>query len=328
MNLPNIPLFGYFLFFTCLFVTSCSDEPISPEVNENSFSEADALARKVKSGVQTLDDGSKFYGEMVKGVPNGYGKKEFLNGDVYEGQFKKGLRHGHGTLRIKKDAILERYSGMWASDRWDGFGTLSLTDGSRITGKWKDNGLEYGDYQGSDGAIKSGKWQGNWEYLDEGYVKNKFGAEFTGTLGPNGGYEKGFLQNSNGDRYTGTFSNNQYDGMGILEKADGDRYVGGFSENLYSGVGTLREADGTKYSGQFKEGNPHGFGILEDSRGIKYSGEWQLGLREGFGSIDFGDGTSYVGQFRNGLAYEGNYDWGNGEITQSYQDAEGNWKDR
>ena len=65
MNLPNIPVFGFSLFFTCLLVTSCSDEPISPDISEERFSEAEALSRKANSGVQTLEDGSKFYGEMV-----------------------------------------------------------------------------------------------------------------------------------------------------------------------------------------------------------------------------------------------------------------------
>ncbi len=43
--------------------------------------------------------------------------------------------------------------------------------------------------------------------------------------------------------------------------------------------------------------------------------------------IDFGDGTSYTGLFENGLAVEGQYDWGDGRITNSFQDDFGNWVD-
>ena len=93
-------------------------------------------------------------------------------------------------------------------------------------------------------------------------------------------------------------------------------------------MGTLNESSGRMYSGQFKDGLPHGLGTLVDQNGVNYNGEWFEGVKEGNGLIDFGDGTSYTGQFRSGLAYEGQYDWGNGVITESYQDSEGNWKDR
>lgn len=310
-----------------LFLSSCS-ETDKQETNSSKFIESKALSREAMQGMQTLEDGSTYSGEMLRGAPDGYGEKEFSNGDLYKGQFTKGLRHGHGTLRFKEDELLERYSGMWASDEWDGFGTLALRDGSRITGKWKNNSLEYGNYEGSNGEIKSGKWEGNWDYLGEGYVRNEFGAQFSGKLSTNGEYERGFLQNSNGDIYTGNFFKNQYHGDGILVRNNGDKYVGRFANNLYNGMGTLNENSGRMYSGQFKDGLPHGLGTLVDQNGVNYNGEWFEGVKQGSGKIDFGDGTSYTGQFRNGLAYEGKYDWGNGVETESYQDAEGNWKDR
>ena len=306
----------------------CSKEEVPEPTKAQDISEADALSREAKSGIQMLADGSKFSGEMEQGVPHGYGRKEFENGDAYEGQFNKGMGHGHGTFRMKSDSIIDRYTGMWASDKWDGFGTLVLKDGSRINGKWKKNRLEYGDYEGFNGVIKSGKWQGNWEFLSEGFSKNQYGAEFTGSFNSDGSYEKGFMQNPNGDLYTGSFYNNQYEGRGILEEADGDLYVGGFMNSRFSGVGILTENDGTKYSGEFKEGLPNGFGVQEDPNGIRYSGNWVNGLRDGAGTIDFGDGTSYVGEFRNGLAYEGQYDWGDGRVSNSFQDVDGSWQDR
>ena len=45
------------------------------------------------------------------------------------------------------------------------------------------------------------------------------------------------------------------------------------------------------------------------------------------GAFDFGDGTSFVGEFMNGIAVSGQYDWGDGKITNSYQDSDGNWQD-
>ena len=54
-------------------------------------------------------------------------EKTFSNGDIYDGQFEKGFRHGHGTHhRYKADSMLERFIGMWANDEWDGYGKLVL----------------------------------------------------------------------------------------------------------------------------------------------------------------------------------------------------------
>ena len=46
------------------------------------------------------------------------------------------------------------------------------------------------------------------------------------------------------------------------------------------------------------------------------------------GSLDFGDGTSFVGEFLDDLALEGLYDWGDGRVTDSYQNEAGEWVDR
>ena len=94
------------------------------------------------------------------------------------------------------------------------------------------------------------------------------------------------------------------------------------------GIGILEETEGRRYVGSFVAGEPHGSGQQADPSGVVYSGAWRQGLRHGMGSIDFGDGTSYVGEFRDGLAYDGHYDWGDGRITRSYQQKDGQWRDR
>ncbi|MFP6894771.1 MAG: hypothetical protein VCA18_13530, partial [Opitutales bacterium] len=97
---------------------------------------------------------------------------------------------------------------------------------------------------------------------------------------------------------------------------------------LYSGGGILEDPEGRRYIGSFLQGNPSGEGQQVVSTGVVYSGDWKDGLRHGKGSLDFGDGTSYVGEFRNGLAYDGRYDWGDGRVTRSYQEPDGQWRDR
>ena len=307
---------------------SCSDEATEKSSFSEKNTESKILSRAADSSYQVLEDGSQYIGEMVSGAPHGHGKKTFPNGDIYDGQFKKGFRHGHGTHRYKADSILERFIGMWANDEWDGYGKLVLKDGSRIVGKWNRNQLEYGDFQGADGEVRSGKWYGDWEKLEEGFFKNIHGLEFSGVLKADGSYDSGFLKNPNGDSYTGSFQDNIYHGRGVLEKGDGTIYVGGFFKNNFEGTGTLKEPDGRLYSGEFKDGLPDGYGIQEDPSGVRYMGYWSKGLRNGMGTIDFGDGTNFTGQFSNGLAIDGQYDWGDGRITNTSQDENGNWIDR
>lgn len=313
----------------CFLFVSCEWESSENEIEKvEVLTEGQILSRKVQSGKQNLTDGSRYEGELIKGKPHGFGKREFLNGDSYEGQFERGKAHGHGTFHYKNDDVLDRFVGMWLNDRWDGFGVLFLQGGSKVSGKWVKDKLEYGNFEGSDGSIRSGKWYGNWEFLEEGYAKNIFGAEFNGLFNADGSYSAGVVANPNGDLYSGEFQDNEYHGRGILKKADGTLYVGQFANNLFSGKGVLLKTNGSKFSGEFLENLPDGLGVEKQVDGVIYSGEWSDGRRHGMGTVDFGNGTSYVGEFRNGLAYEGQYNWGDGRVTDSYQDETGTWLDR
>eukprot|EP01037_Dinobryon_pediforme_P035600 gene35600-42067_t len=40
----------------------------------------------------------KYIGDLKEGVRDGFAKLEWSNGDYYEGEFKNGLRHGHGVM--------------------------------------------------------------------------------------------------------------------------------------------------------------------------------------------------------------------------------------
>ena len=69
------------IFHTVFFflLIGCSKEEVPEPTKAQDISEADALSREAKSGIQMLADGSKFSGEMEQGVPHGYGRKEFEN---------------------------------------------------------------------------------------------------------------------------------------------------------------------------------------------------------------------------------------------------------
>lgn len=49
-----------------------------------------------------LDGGLRYQGKMSNGLPHGYGKLTWPNGDYYEGHFKYGKRNGMGK-RVNVD---------------------------------------------------------------------------------------------------------------------------------------------------------------------------------------------------------------------------------
>ncbi|MBR6285443.1 MAG: phosphatidylinositol-4-phosphate 5-kinase, partial [Bacteroidaceae bacterium] len=51
-----------------------------------------ADAQKIKIGNYTFKNGATYTGELSGGKPNGKGRTEFPNGDIYEGDYVKGLR--------------------------------------------------------------------------------------------------------------------------------------------------------------------------------------------------------------------------------------------
>ena len=78
------------------------------------------------------------------------------NGDVYEGGFKNGLKHGKGTLTTRNN---RSYEGDWKNDKPHGFGINTFPNGKIYTGNF-EKGKPVGDGQWTyaDGRIYNGTW--------------------------------------------------------------------------------------------------------------------------------------------------------------------------
>ncbi|MFZ5601311.1 MAG: hypothetical protein ACOY7J_02565, partial [Pseudomonadota bacterium] len=79
-------------------------------------------AAKVKpetsaSEVHTLEDGSRYSGDLVNGKKEGQGLYVWANGDTYEGQWQNDVMSGDGLF---KDAQGRIYKGKWASGLFNG----------------------------------------------------------------------------------------------------------------------------------------------------------------------------------------------------------------
>ena len=54
----------------------------------------------------------------------------------YEGQWKKGEKHGMGTYYY---AYGDKYHGEWVNGEKSGRGTLTYSNGAKYEGQWKNN---------------------------------------------------------------------------------------------------------------------------------------------------------------------------------------------
>ena len=315
--------FFFHLLFLFLFA-GCSDDPaiIDPR-GAGSVNKPTDLPRE--DGEFIFADGSSYVGELAQEKPDGFGKRKFLNGDIYEGDFRNGRQSGEGTMVYRGNASLRRYEGAWAADKRHGRGALEYSNGAIRWGLWTNDSFERGSLEDESGVVYTGIWQG--DVLISGTAQWADGSSFTG-IWENGTYKDGTLVNAQGDRYVGLFRSTQYQGLGSLERRNGEVYVGQFEDSLYHGVGRLEFADGITRSGQFKDGMLNGQGKQVDPSGVEYLGSWMNGRRHGGGVLSFADGSRFEGEFQNGLAVDGQYYWADGRVTRSYQDENGEWKDR
>ena len=119
--------------------------------------------------------GYKYEGERnERGERHGNGKAVLPNGDVYEGQYKNGMRHGKGQY-IFNDQNGAKYVGDYKDNRKNGFGTFFYPDGSRYEGFWKDDKRHgRGIYYYGNGDVYEGEWnndqrhgQGTYKYATD-----------------------------------------------------------------------------------------------------------------------------------------------------------------
>ena len=77
----------------------------------------------------------EYNGEYINSEYHGYGVLKFNNGNIYEGEFNCGNRHGQGKMFIKTNETT--YDGGWANNLRHGKGTIYFKDGRKIEGTWK-----------------------------------------------------------------------------------------------------------------------------------------------------------------------------------------------
>ncbi|EDO37043.1 predicted protein [Nematostella vectensis] len=106
-----------------------------------------------------LPNGDLFEGHYENGKRHGAGKYVFSagNGVRYEGHYSKGKRHGQGVMYYPDGSI---YDGTWSEGLRSGKGKYKYANGDVYEGNWKNgkrNGLGTYTYQ-EKGMTFTGNW--------------------------------------------------------------------------------------------------------------------------------------------------------------------------
>lgn len=157
-------------------------------------------------------------GEMQDDKSNGPGFFNIGGVGCYEGGFKQGESHGHGTLTSRIGEVV--YTGGWLAGKANGLGELHSVEGV-FTGHMAD-GMKMGNgsMQYADGSTYRGRW-----------VYDKRSG-------------MGFCMWANGDSYDGEWDHGVRDGMGVFTSTLGVRYDGEWHNNKLHGRVEITHHDG------------------------------------------------------------------------------------
>ncbi|KAG5471822.1 hypothetical protein LSCM4_03379 [Leishmania orientalis] len=203
--------------------------PISPEGPGSKMSGADAVAgdeptlrkrKKLLNGANikfTFPSGATYDGGFKDGRMEGYGVYAYAKtGDVYKGEWKADLKHGHGCYIFANG---DKYVGQWYMGNRHGKGQFLFANGDEYVGSWRENQMNgYGVFLL---ASSSDRYEGYWE---EGVR-----------------HGQGSLYYDNGDLYDGEWCNGHQQGLGVFLQSNDDLYCGQWEDGVMDGKGILRE---------------------------------------------------------------------------------------
>eukprot|EP00746_Dinoflagellata_sp_MGD_P162351 gnl/MRDRNA2_/MRDRNA2_89880_c0_seq1.p1 gnl/MRDRNA2_/MRDRNA2_89880_c0~~gnl/MRDRNA2_/MRDRNA2_89880_c0_seq1.p1 ORF type:complete len:383 (+),score=97.54 gnl/MRDRNA2_/MRDRNA2_89880_c0_seq1:84-1232(+) len=116
----------------------------------------------------------KYEGQFKDEFMDGYGRRVWKDGAVYEGYWAKGRKDGEGKFEEKGRC----YDGMWKDGKRHGKGTQVFDTLTRYEGRWA-NGMQHGTgkyYSEEDGSIFEGHWH-NGAHHGIGILHKKDGSK-------------------------------------------------------------------------------------------------------------------------------------------------------
>lgn len=220
---------------------------------------------------------ARFAGKFTRDVDSptysGTGRITWGNGDVFEGTFVKGKRHGKGLFIWANG---QQHDGDWINDVPTGYAKVLYANGNRYEGMVRD-------------GIPQGK--GRMHYASGDTYEGEFDKGVTNGLGR--------YAWKNGQVFDGEWQSDQPNGKGTLRFANGNVFTGSVVNGVPSGEGQLVFATGDTYTGSVVQGEPEGKGSMLWSNGDRYVGEWKAGKKHGAGVFTWKTGERWEGTHNN-----------------------------
>ena len=224
---------------------------------------------------------------------------------LYDGDWKKGEKHGEGVENYyNRDSSFDRkYIGKFKNGYRSGEGKVY---------KLENNELFYEGTFKNGYIVKGTKYKNRQIIYIGSFSKNKYN-----------GSGKLFGDRGNICIYDGKFKDDQKNGKGTLysESTGKKIYEGTFKKDKKDGKGIAYDENGKKvYVGPFRNDMRHGKGTLYyPSEKEKYIGMFYRGLPEGKGKGFFENGkVEYEGQFYKGKLFKGVQYYLSGNYMKGY----------
>lgn len=250
--------------------------------------------------VHVYPNGDVYDGEFRGGKRHGFGVfTERATGNVYEGEWDHDSRHGSGVLTSGlKDFI---YDGHWERDVRQGYGHCVIRGCETYSGHWSNNQFHgTGKYIDAEGAV----YEGEFAYGK----KHGVGKQMSSSGGQKGGVS-----------YSGEWREGVREGIGDAVFVDGSTYSGSWKNDRQDGEGTFvsGQSGGEKYVGQWRRGRREGAGVLSiAASGVTKEGEWVADEPvDGDWTITFPDGSKFTGECVKGRPHgRGVCKYANGDL--------------
>lgn len=159
----------------------------------------------VTSSGETRKEGSRHY--------DGKATVSYPNGDLYEGTFADGIRHGRGCYRYAASG--EKYDGQWSNNKRHGLGTMTYNGKGEYQGYW-ENGYRHGEgvFNYPSGDVYSGWFRFGHKEGCGTYFCAESGMKLTGEWKENK-IVSGDWELPNGAKFQGSFNENKPHGEGM-----------------------------------------------------------------------------------------------------------------
>ena len=102
-------------------------------------------------------DGRLYEGYFKDGLKHGRGRYIFADKTMYEGQWENGKKHGYGVFKWPNGG---EYEGYFRNDKRNGYGIYFYPNGDEYYGEWQDDFMHgNGELRYANGITRRGTWQ-------------------------------------------------------------------------------------------------------------------------------------------------------------------------